>query len=208
MSGFPFDAVLWDIDGTLADSEPTHERSFVTACERLGLDLPPDFHGHIIGRSDEATHGWLTEACGLDLPLVDWLERRFAAYLDDLDSVAPFPEAVALWRRLDALGVKQAAVSNSDRMIVQANLQRIGLMRPGLVSVARNDVRAGKPAAEPYRRAAALLGVDAGACAAVEDSATGLESAHAAGASVFVMPWFGGAADGRWRGFESLCAMA
>jgi len=81
-----------------------------------------------------------------------------------------------------------AIVSNSDRMLVDANLRAAGLQVPGLVSVARNDVRFGKPRPEPYLRAAWLLGVDPSDCIVVEDSVPGARAGLAAGMTVIGWP--------------------
>lgn len=206
LPSFRYQAVLWDLDGTLADSEPVHERSFTDACQGLDLDLPDDFHTVMLGKSDDWTQRWLCEHAGLGLSHTDWLMLRHKAYLARLGEVQPIPASVALWHRLAAAGVRQAVVSNSDRRIVMANLERLGLMRPSLVTVSRNDVRVGKPDPECYRRAAYLLGVDPAHTAAVEDSATGLTAARAAGLSTYMMPSFdlAGSADDNWAQFAVL----
>lgn len=207
MSGFPFQAVLWDVDGTLADSEPVHQRSFADACTELGLTLPGTFHAAILGKTDEETYEWLVETCGLDLPFDAWNARRLATYLARIDEVNPVPEAIALWHRQERLGVVQAVVSNSDRLLLGANLERIGLAHPGLISVSRNDVLRGKPDPEPYRRAMHLLRTGSGAVAVVEDSATGSAAARAAGAKVFMMPPFEVTRASPERRFEELVSI-
>lgn len=191
-AAFPYQGVLWDMDGTLADSEPLHGESVQLVCAELGLALPDDFHGQLIGKTDVETHGLLADGYGLTLSFETWLARRLEIYLERIHTVAPIDEALALWQRLDGLGVRQAVVSNSDRLIVNANLARLGLTRPGLVSVSRNDVVQGKPAPEPYLRAAQLLGLTSGRIAVVEDSDTGRASATAAEMDVFMMPGFSG----------------
>lgn len=184
----PFEAILWDMDGTLADSEPVHKLSFELACQALGIKLPADFHDSVLGRSDEETHTGLVEDFGLALSLSDWMAARFAVYRDHIDRVTFLPEAKRLWDHASFQAIPQAIVSNSDRIIVGANLDRLGLSHPGLVSVSRNDVRRGKPHPDPYLRAAKLMGTDPGRIAIVEDSKTGVQSGVAAGMTVFVMP--------------------
>ncbi|WP_165905347.1 HAD family hydrolase [Rhodovulum euryhalinum] len=204
----PFRAVLWDIDGTLADSEPLHERAFVEATRALGLALPADFHAALLGRTETEAHAWLVDRCGLELSLAAWTERRLAAYFAGLEDVTPHPVAIGLWHRFEALGLPQGTVSNSDRLIVNANLARLGLDRPGLVSISRNDVRAAKPDPEPYLRGAHLLGLDPDEIAVVEDSATGLRAAQAAGMRVYMMPGFTGAGHGDWQPLAALAEVA
>ncbi|MBT9385013.1 HAD family phosphatase [Pseudooceanicola sp. CBS1P-1] len=186
--GFPHAAVLWDIDGTLADSEPLHLETFRRVAASVGVTLPEDFHERTVGRSEEMSLGLLQSDYGLPLGMAEWTKRRFADYISHAPEIPAIPETLALWHRLAALGVAQALVSNSDRMIVAANIATLGLERPGLVSVTRNDVVQGKPAPEPYLRAALLLGVAPEACAVVEDSATGMRAGLAAGATVYAVP--------------------
>ena len=78
-------------------------------------------------------------------------------------------------------------VSNSDRMLVDASLAVAGIARPDMITVTRNDVRNGKPDAEPYLRAAWLLGVAPHECLVVEDSTPGAQAGLAAG--MLVVGW-------------------
>lgn len=183
----PFDAVLWDIDGTLADSEPVHALSFQLAAKNIGLHLPTDFHDAILGKSEAESHGWLCQTLGLSLSLADWTKRRYATYLDHIDRVTFMPGAQQVWEAIDLSDIAQATVSNSDRIIVDANLHRLGLNKPGQISVSRNDVVKGKPHPEPYLRAAKLLNVAPHRTAVVEDSETGMQAGLAAGMTVFMM---------------------
>lgn len=89
---------------------------------------------------------------------------------------------------LEKAGVPYAIVSNSDRMLVDANLRAVGLQRPDFISVSRNDVREGKPAAEPYLRGAYLLGVEPSHCIVVEDSVPGARAGLAADMTVIGWP--------------------
>jgi beta-phosphoglucomutase-like phosphatase (HAD superfamily) len=74
-------AILWDMDGTLVDSEPLHEAALVKALDAVGIAPPQDFHQHIIGRDAKEVHGWCREHLGLDLPLRDWLRLKYRTYL-------------------------------------------------------------------------------------------------------------------------------
>lgn len=186
----PFAAILWDMDGTLADSEPVHEMSFDAACRSLGISLPDNFHDLLLGQSDTETHALLVRDFGLALSLRDWMTLRFKIFMDHIDQVTFFPEAKAIWDQAEARGIPQAVVSNSDRLIVGATLNHLGLARPGMISVTRNDVHRGKPHPDPYLRAVDLMGIAASGAAVMEDSQTGARSGIAAGMSVFVMPHF------------------
>ena len=90
-----------------------------------------------------------------------------------------------------------------SRVIVDANLSRLGI-KGDRVAVARDDVLRGKPAPEPYLRAATLLGVSPAETAVVEDSATGLAAGLAAGMTVFMMSHYSGRRDDRWQPVSDL----
>lgn len=181
------EAILWDMDGTLIDSEPHHEWTYHEGLKAVGIDPPADLHDHILGHSEQVCYDWLVSSLGLSVPYDEWVSLRYKLYLDNMGSLPQIPIAVSLWRAFAGVGMRQAVVSNSDRIIVDANIRSIGLDPASLVSVSRNDVSAGKPSPEPYLHAAALLGVDPASAAAVEDSRTGIASAAAAGVGVYTV---------------------
>jgi beta-phosphoglucomutase-like phosphatase (HAD superfamily) len=201
---FPYAAVLWDLDGTLVDSEPVHRRSFLDTGAAFGLALPGDFHDRLIGMSEEAIHRTMVESYGLDAPLSRWTERRFEAFLARIGEVRPIGHAQELWRMLAAIGIRQAIVSNGPRPIVRANVGRLGLSPDEVLTISRDDVAKGKPAPDPYLLAAKRLTEKPTGVAVVEDSLSGLNSAHAAGMSVFMMPGFHGGEGRDWQPVEVL----
>lgn len=181
-------AILWDVDGTLVDSEPLHEAALIQALRDLNLVPSDDFHQHIVGQDAREVHEWCRRHLGLKLGLRDWLQRKYRTYFASASGLKPRSGAVALFHQLREEGYAQAIVSNSDRMVVNANLDAVGLSEPGLVTVSRNDVRTGKPDPEPYLRAAWLLQVDPGHCWVVEDSTTGANAGLAAGMRTLFWP--------------------
>ena len=182
-------AVLWDIDGTLALSEPFHLRALqVVAREHYGIDLPDSFHERLVGRTAEEAFVLICEHYGLEEDFGRWVARKYRLYVETAPEIPARPGALEAFRALQAAGVPQALVSNSDRIVVDANIRSLGLLVPRLVSVTVNDVRRGKPDPEPYLRAAHLLAVEPAACAVVEDSPTGARSGLAAGMRVLAWP--------------------
>ena len=182
-------AVLWDIDGTLALSEPFHLRVLQsTAREDYGIELPDAFHEEMVGRTAEETFILVCERYGLEEDFGRWIERKYRRYVEVAPEIPSRPGAVEAFRALRAAGVHQALVSNSDRIVVEANIRALGLLVPRLVTVTVNDVRLGKPDPEPYLRAAHLLGVEPAACVVVEDSPTGARAGVAAGMHVLAWP--------------------
>jgi HAD superfamily hydrolase (TIGR01509 family) len=163
-------AVLFDMDGTLVDSEPTHLAAMVAVLRNHGHTVPDGLSEEITGMAGEACHELLRDRLGLALSFSDYAAAKYAAYLEMAASLSWRQSAHTVISALKRDGIPHAIVSNSDRVLVDANLRAIGLQRPGLISVTRNDVRKGKPHAEPYLRAAYLLGLDPADCIVVEDS--------------------------------------
>ncbi len=180
--------VLWDMDGTLVDSEPLHEAALVRALHDQGISPPDDFHRYIVGRDAREVHVWCREHLGLTLDLRAWLHLKYRSYFTAVADLQSRDGAVEFFEQLRDQGFAQAIVSNSDRMVVSANLDAVDLTDPGLITVSRNDVRDGKPGPEPYRRAAWLLRVKPEDCIVVEDSVTGAAAGLAAGMHTMFWP--------------------
>lgn len=181
-------AVFWDMDGTLTDSEPLHEAALVAALKSAGIAPPPHLHERVLGIAAWPVYEMLRDECGLSLPFDDWIARKYEHYLPLVGVLKPRPGAIGIFRELKALGVAQAVVSNSDRLIVDANLGAVGLVYPGMRTVSRNDVREGKPHAEPFLRAAWLTQVDPADAVAIDDSVTGATAGLAAGMKTIFWP--------------------
>jgi beta-phosphoglucomutase-like phosphatase (HAD superfamily) len=195
----PVQAVLWDMDGTLADSEPLHRRSFAVTMRAFGVEPPEDFHQGIVGRPESEGHAWLCRVTGMTAGFEEFTARRYDYYMANLHEVGFRPEAREVWDGYVARGLPQAIVSNSDRLLLDANIRQLGLSRPRLISVSRNDVLRGKPDPEPYLRAAQLLGVPPGAVAVYEDSTTGVRAGLEAGMQVWHLPEGAGVVPRRVR---------
>lgn len=181
-------AVLFDMDGTLVDSEPTHYDALVEAVVRYGQTVPDGFAERITGMPMADCHAALVESIGLTVMLEDFVVAKHAAYLTLAPGLKRRAGVDAVLDMLSRHNIPYAVVSNSDRMIADANLRATGLSCPGLISVTRNDVRQGKPDPEPYLRAAHLLGVRAQDCVVVEDSPIGAQAGLTAGMQVIAWP--------------------
>lgn len=181
------DAILWDLDGTLIDSEPLHEWAFVQTLKSLDLEVPPEFHERVIGHSERQCFVWLSEMVDMPLPYDEWVARRYSFYLDNVSRLLPIAPSLALWDEFARQGIAQAIVSNSDRRIVNANMRHLGFDPDTVPSVSRSEVSAGKPRPEPYLAGAERMGVAPARTAVVEDSATGIASGVAAGMVVFTV---------------------
>jgi HAD superfamily hydrolase (TIGR01509 family) len=183
-----FRAVLWDIDGTLLLSESMHFRALRHAAETEGVVVPDDFHHQIVGRAASVVYETARERFGLAMTFDQWRRLKYGYYTAHADEIEVRPGALEAWRTFAELGLRQAVVSNSDRIVVNANIRVLGLEEPGFISVSINDVLNGKPHPEPYRRGAALLGFEPHQCLAIEDSPTGARAALAAGTRIIAWP--------------------
>lgn len=202
-------AVAWDVDGTLVDSEPLHHRALVAVSARHGADLTdlPDMAFRGVAIEDVWT--LLAPRFPAGTVRADWLAGIMTHYVAHRGELVALPGAVATVRALAARGIAQACVSNSNRPIVDANLDALGIAGAMAFSISLDDVAAGKPDPEPYARAAARFGLPPSAVLAVEDSAAGAASARAAGLPVIVCGPERAAidADGRVGALDELVAL-
>ena len=181
-------AVLFDMDGTLVDSEPLHYETLLEAIAAFSGTVPDDFENRVTGTTIADCHAMLRNETGFTANLDAFVKAKYAAYVDGAIRLKLRPGAAEVLAYLEKAGVPYAIVSNSDRMLVDANLRAVGLQRPDFISVSRNDVREGKPAAEPYLRGAYLLGVEPSQCIVVEDSVPGARAGLAANMTVIGWP--------------------
>lgn len=181
-------AVFFDMDGTLVDSEATHHHALSDVMSGLGLAKPEGFDEAMTGQSMQALYDALVAQAGLRLSYAEMAAAKYRAFLARIHELHWRPGARAAWDLAQQGGRGVAVVTNSDRMLLDASLGVLGLTRPDLVSVSRNDVRQGKPQPEPYLRAAWLLDVPPAQCLVLEDSLAGSRAALAAGMQVIGWP--------------------
>lgn len=181
-------AVLWDMDGTLIDSEHLHNQALIAVMRQKNIQPPSDLIDRVTGLSAESVYDWLCSDFGLDISFDEWIKLKYDAYFRGLDSIREFPTSTRVWQELAMAGVKQAIISNSDRIIVDYNINHLKFNRPKLVTVSRNDVRSGKPSPEGYLRASWLLDVEPESCLVLEDSPTGAKAGQEAGMETYFVP--------------------
>ncbi|MGC0404831.1 HAD superfamily hydrolase (TIGR01509 family) [Streptomyces sp. SAI-126] len=176
-------AVLFDMDGTLVDTE----RLWWEAVEQVaGRALTEADRPDVLGRPVEHTAAWLAAATGA--PAADLAETLHREFADRVRSgVVPRPGALDLLDALAAERIPTALVTASPRSVADTVLEVLGAHRFA-VSVTADDTEHTKPAPDPYLAACRALGADPAACVAVEDTATGVASAEAAGCTVLAVP--------------------
>lgn len=178
-------AVVFDLDGTLIDSEALVFEAYMAAAERHGLPLDQSRFLACVGKHRAATEATLRSYFG-DFPLEVFFET-VSAHIGD--GVAPLkPGALEILDRLDASKLRYALATSSGPPWVARHFSAHAFDARFHAVVTRNDVTNGKPHPEPYLKAAAALGFDPGEVLAVEDSPTGLAAAHAAGLMTVMIP--------------------
>ena len=183
------EAVLFDMDGTLVDSEKVWSVGLDELAAHYGGELTPDARAQMVGTSMtdsmDILHTDLAQPWRDSETSVLWLEDRmkelFADGLIWRDGARDLLDALA------AAGVPMALVTATRRHLVEVALVTIGSHYFDAV-VAGDDVDRTKPHPDPYLTAAKLVGADILRCVAVEDSPNGVASARAAGCAVLAVP--------------------
>ena len=182
------DAFLFDLDGTLVDSERENIESVVRAARRHGAELSAEERAFVIGHSWNEIYEVITGnhalPVGLTQLIAEAVEEKRA--LMAATGYRALPGAVALVERL-ARASKLAVVSGASTSEVKDALAGIGVAAHFSVVIAAEDYARGKPAPEPYQKAIGLLGVNAARSIAIEDATPGILSARAAGARVIAV---------------------
>lgn len=176
------DAIIFDMDGVIVDSEPRHERAFREVFAEMGyarthgINFPAYY-----GRSDRAL--WLDFIARHrpPQPIEELIDRKQRAFLRIISEERPlFVDAPRLVKRLSRR-YKLALASGSLHAVIDAVLAMGDLRRFFPVVASSQDVPRGKPAPDIFLRAAEALGVAPATCCVIEDSAAGVEAARAAG---------------------------
>jgi HAD superfamily hydrolase (TIGR01509 family) len=182
-------AVLFDMDGTLVDSEKVWDVGLDELALRYGGRLSAPARASMVGssmpESMEILHRDLGQPWRDVGESLRWVEQRVKGLFGD--GLIWRPGAAELLARVRAAGVPAALVTATRRHLVEVALETIGRDHFAAV-VCGDEVDEAKPHPRPYLTAAALLGVDIRACVAIEDSPTGVASARSAGAAVLAVP--------------------
>jgi HAD superfamily hydrolase (TIGR01509 family) len=182
-------AVIFDMDGTLHDTEVIYHAATKRAAEAMGFTISDAFCHSLIGIPGLESDAMMSAHLGPDFDF-DAFDRLYHGHIDHaLRTVIPLkPGAVEALEAFARHGLKLAVATSARRRSAELQLARSGL-RPHLpVVVTRDDVARGKPHPDPFLHAAALLGVPPAECLAIEDSLNGIHAAHAAGMMPIMVP--------------------
>ncbi|MDQ1668789.1 MAG: hypothetical protein QOE40_850 [Actinomycetota bacterium] len=186
----PLAAVLFDMDGLLVSTEETWFEVETVLMRELGADWGPEHQAALVGGPLEHSAQYMLTVAGrtdiapavIAMALLDRMEAALRR-----GPVAWMPGARELLLEVRAAGLPTALVSSSYRRVMDAVLDSVG-SEHFTATVSADDVARTKPNPEPYLAGARALGVDAGRCVALEDSATGATAARAAGCITVAVP--------------------
>ena len=181
-------AVLWDMDGTLVDTEPYWMAAEHALVEEHGGVWTDEHARQLVGNDLMVSADYIRAHSPIELTPVEIVHELLASVVAMVQEHVPWrPGARELLESLVAQGVPCALVTMSWESLATAVVSN--LPNGSFAAVVTGDVvQHGKPHPEPYLAAARLLGVDLGSCVAIEDSPPGVASAVAAGIPTIAVP--------------------
>lgn len=190
-------SVIFDLDGTLVDSEPHYYEAGRLALAEYGV---PDFswadHEAYVGISTQETVADWKRRYALRAPVEELLAVKNRHYLElARTSARAYPRMREFVERLAGEGVPLAVASGSSAEAISTILERTGLAAQLRTVVSADEVERGKPAPDVFLEAARRLGADPADCVVLEDAAPGAAAAHAAGMRCIAIPYVAAQAD-------------
>lgn len=176
--------LVFDCDGTIADTMPAHYRSWVEALGAYGVEFPEALFYEMGGIPTPKIIEILNERHGHAMPVMETALAKEKLFEQTLDEVLPIEPVVELIRAYDGR-LPMAVATGGMRHIATRTLTTLGLLDRFAAIVAAEDVQHGKPAPDVFLEAARRINVDPKLCMAFEDANLGIQSATAAGMLVF-----------------------
>lgn len=180
----PFDAVIFDMDGVLVNSEPFYVEVEQTNFQQLGLDISEEEHQTYQGTATDRMWQLIKERHGIEHPvdeLVKMTNSLVTPYFNSLEKMEPMPGVKNLIEKLKGKGFPLALASSSYADVIEIVLQKTGLKKYFSVVVSSKEVGASKPEPDIFLFTAKKLGVSPEKCVVIEDSTNGIKAAKAAG---------------------------
>ena len=185
----PVEAVIFDMDGLLIDTEAVYIKAYMAGAAIMGVEMPLSFCHSMIGTPSPECDRMIQEFFGPAFRLDDFNGHVDGHAARLLEAGVPVkPGAVELVAFLGERGLPLAVATSSSRRTTERHLGRAGLLGHFRALATRDDVVRGKPHPDIHLEAARRLGVPPERCLAFEDSNTGLTAAHAADTMAFMVP--------------------
>jgi HAD superfamily hydrolase (TIGR01509 family) len=184
-----FRAVIFDLDGVLADSEPQWNEIDAKLLAEYGVTYRGEYHREVLGVNYRLAIEFYKNAFGLSVPTDEMMRRRGEIAADFFaNRIDVFPSTKPILQELRQMNLHLAVATSSVSASARPFLTRHGLMAFFEVVVTGEEVENGKPHPDIYLRAAEKLGIAADACLVVEDALSGIAAAKAAKMRVAAIP--------------------
>jgi HAD superfamily hydrolase (TIGR01509 family) len=176
-------AVIFDMDGVLTDSEPLINAAAVAMFREKGLVVQPEDFVPFVGTGENRYIGGVAEKYGLAVDILAAKKRTYEIYLDLVPAqLEAFPGAQPLVHACRAAGLRVAVASSADEIKIHANLRKIGLPPEFWDSIVTGeDVERRKPEPDIFLATAQKLRLEPEHCTVIEDAVNGIQAAKAAG---------------------------
>lgn len=182
-------AVVFDMDGLLLDTETVYQAAMIEAGQAFGVDFTAATYRSMVGKTNPECAVMLRELYGASFPVEDYFKRTWSDVELILEAEVRLKTGVMeILDYLDALGLPRAIATSNSRQAAERYLGRFDLFKRFHAVVANADVTRHKPHPDPYLEAARRLNVDPTLCLALEDSHPGVRAAHAAGMMTIMVP--------------------
>ncbi len=185
----PFYAVIFDLDGVLADSEPWWNQIDAKLLAEYGVSYRGEYHRNVLGVSYRLAVEFYKNAFHISASVEELMRRRGEIATDFFaNRVSLFPSAKTTLEQLREMKLQLAVATSSVSASARPFLERTGIRSLFSVVVTGDEVQQGKPHPEIYLRAAKKLGISPEACLVIEDALAGIASAKAAKMRVAAIP--------------------
>ncbi len=190
LPGKNYQAVLFDMDGLLLDTEPLWRHAWQCAALEFGFTISDPLYLQIVGLNPGDTDAVLVEALGGQFPIKAARKRRNELWTQRVqrEGIALKPGVHTMLARLQGLSIPWAIATSSDNWAADRCLRAAGIEQHFPLRATSDQVRCGKPEPDLYLKAAQLLGMDPTRCLALEDSDVGARAALRAGADTLIVP--------------------
>jgi HAD superfamily hydrolase (TIGR01509 family) len=184
-----FRAVIFDLDGLLADSEPWWNEIDAKLLAEYGVTYRGEYHRNVLGVSYRVAIEFYKNAFHMSAPVEELMRRRGEIATDFFaNRVGLFPSAKTTLERLRQMKLKLAVATSSVSVSARPFLERTGIRSLFDVIVTGDEIKRGKPHPDIYLFTAGKLQVDTGSCLVVEDAIAGIAAAKAANMRVAAIP--------------------